>query len=161
MRELIRLLNELAGMKKKFDKISSAWDEVQATGYGIVMPSPDEMHLDAPEIVRKGSNYGVRLKASAPSVHMMRADIEAEINPMVGDEKQSEDLLKYLLQEYEGDTKKMWSSNIFGKSVFELVNESLGSKLKRMPDEARYKFKNTLSRMINEESSGLLCIIFS
>lgn len=159
--DLMLLLEELAETKKKYDKISAAWEQVQATGYGVVMPSPEEMHLEAPEIIRKGSNYGVRLKASAPSVHMMRTDIEAEINPMVGDEKQSENLLKYLLQEYEGDTKKLWNSNIFGKSVFELVNESLGTKLKRMPDEARYKFQNTLSRMINEGSSGLLCIIFS
>ena len=92
---------------------------------------------------------------------MMRADIETEINPIVGDEKQSEDLLQYLLQEYEGDTEKLWESNIFGKSVYELVNEGLGSKLKRMPEEARYKLQATLSRIINEGSSGLLCIILS
>jgi len=159
--DLMILLEELAAVKKKYDRVSAAIEEVQATGYGVVMPSLDEMCLEAPEIVRKGSNYGVRLKASAPSIHMMRTEIETEISPMVGDEKQSEDLLNYLLQEYEGNTKKMWNSNIFGKSVFELVNESLTSKLKRMPTEARCKFQNTLTRIINEGSSGLLCIIFS
>ena len=159
--DLVRLLAELSKIKKEYDKVSSALAEVQATGYGIVKPTPDEMQLEVPQIVRKGSNYGVRLKASAPSIHMMRADIETEINPMVGDEKQSEDLLQYLLQEYEGDTEKLWESNIFGKSVYELVNEGLGTKLKRMPEESRYKLQSTLSRIINEGSSGLLCIILS
>lgn len=159
--DLLRLLKELSEIKKSYDKVSSALEQVRATGYGIVMPSPEEMHLEVPQIVRKGSNYGVRLKASAPSIHMMRADIETEISPIVGDEKQSEDLLQYLLQEYEGDTEKLWDSNIFGKSVYELVNEGLGTKLKKMPEHSRMKLQNTLSRIINEGSSGLLCIILA
>lgn len=159
--DLIHLLSELSSIKRSYDKVSAALDEVRATGYGIVMPTPDEMELEVPQIVRKGSNYGVRLKASAPSIHMMRADIETEISPIVGDEKQSKDLLQYLLKEYEGDTEKLWESNIFGKSVYELVNEGLGSKLKKMPDQSRYKLQSTLSRIINEGSSGLLCIILS
>lgn len=159
--DLMRLLSELSEVKRSYDKVSAALEEVRATGYGIVMPSAEEMKLEVPEIVHKGSNFGVRLKASAPSIHMMRADIETEINPMVGDEKQSEDLLQYLLQEYEGDTEKLWQSNIFGKSVYELVNEGLGTKLKRMPEESRYKLQSTLSRIINEGSSGLLCIILA
>jgi len=159
--DLLQLLAELSQIKQKYDKVSSALEQVQATGYGIVMPSTDEMQLEVPQIVRKGSNYGVRLKASAPSIHMLRADIETEINPIVGDEKQSEDLLQYLLQEYEDDTEKLWESNIFGKSVYELVNEGLGTKLKRMPEESRYKLQATLSRIINEGSSGLLCIILA
>lgn len=159
--ELLTLLSSLSKVKRSYDKISSALEQVYATGYGIVLPTPEEMHLEQPQIVRKGSNFGVRLKASAPSIHMLRADIETEINPMVGDEKQSEDLLQYLLQEYEGDTQRLWQSNIFGKSVYELVNEGLGGKLKRMPDEAREKLRNTLSRIINEGSTGLLCIILS
>lgn len=157
--ELLSLLKTLSKIKKEYDRVSDALSQVQATGYGIVMPTPEEMHLEVPEIVRKGSNYGVRLKASAPSIHMMRADIETEISPIVGDEKQSEDLLHYLLQEYEGDTAKLWDSNIFGKSVFELVTEGLGTKLRRMPEESRYKLQSTLSRVINEGSSGLICII--
>lgn len=159
--DLLRLLKELSEIKKSYDKVSAALDQVRATGYGIVMPSPDEMHLEVPQIVRKGGNYGVRLKASAPSIHMMRADIETEISPIVGDEKQSEDLLQYLLQEYEGDTEKLWDSNIFGKSVYELVNEGLGTKLKKMPEHSRMKLQSTLSRIINEGSSGLICIILS
>ena len=159
--ELMALLHQLAKMKKSYDKIETALNQVQATGYGIVMPTPDEMHLEVPQITRKGSNYGVRLKASAPSIHMMRADIQTEINPIVGDEKQSQEMLEYLLKEYEDNTEKLWESNIFGKSVYELVNEGLGSKLKRMPEEARYKLQSTLSRIINEGSSGLLCIIFA
>lgn len=158
-RDLIQLLKELSAIKKSYDKVDTALEQVRATGYGIVMPSPDEMQLDAPEIVRKGSNYGVRLKASAPSIHMIRADIQTEINPIVGDEKQSEELLQYLLEEYEGDTQKLWRSNIFGKSVYELVSEGLGNKLTRIPEDARYKLRSTLSQIINEGSSGLLCII--
>lgn len=156
---LIQLLPELAAIKKSYEKIEAALREVHNTGYGIVMPTPDEMHLEVPEIIRKGSNYGVRLKASAPSIHLLRADIETEINPIVGDEKQSQELLKFLVQEYEDNTEKLWESNIFGKSVYELVNEGLSNKLKKMPDEARYKLQSTLSRVINEDVNGLFCII--
>lgn len=159
--DLLSLLTSLSTVKKSYDKVADALRQVYSTGYGIVLPTPDEMHLEKPEIVRKGSNYGVRLKASAPSIHMLRADIEAEINPMVGDEKQSEDLLQYLLKEYKEETNRLWESNIFGKSVYELVNEGLSTKLKRMPEEAQYKLQSTLSRIINEGSSGLLCIILS
>lgn len=157
--QLFELLGSLSKMKKKYDKVAAALEQVQATGYGIVMPTPDEMKLEVPQIIRKGGNYGVKLKASAPSIHMMRADIQTEINPIVGDEKQSEDLLQYLLQEYEDDTEKLWDSNIFGKSVFELVSDGLNTKLKRMPEESRYKLQATLGRIINEGSSGLICII--
>ncbi len=157
--QLLTLLTSLAQMKKQYDKISVALEEVRATGYGIVMPTSDEMHMETPEIVRKGSAYGVKLKASAPSIHMMRADIQTEISPMVGDEQQSEDLVKYLLGEYEGNTEKLWDSNIFGKSVFELVNEGLTTKLRRMPDDARYKIKDALTKIINEGANGLICLL--
>lgn len=157
--DLLRRLTELAQIKREYDRIADALSEVRATGYGIVMPSPEEMHLEVPEIVRKGGAYGVKLRASAPSIHMLRADIRAEISPMVGDEKQSEDLIAYLLRDYEGNTERLWESNIFGKSVFELVNEGLSTKLKRMPEDARFKLKDTLSRIINEGSNGLICII--
>ncbi len=159
--DLMRLLAELSLVKQAYDKVAPALEQVRATGYGIVMPTPDEMHLEVPQIVRKGGNYGVKMKASAPSIHTLRADIETEISPIVGDEKQSEDLLQYLLNEYEEDPEKLWDSNIFGKSVFELVNDGLGTKLKRMPEEARFKLQSTLSRIINEGSSGLLCIILA
>ena len=160
-RALLALLEELARVKRDYDKVASALEQVRATGYGIVMPTAEEMHLEVPQIVRRGGNYGVRLKASAPSIHMLRADIETEIHPIVGDEKQSEELLRYLISENEGDTEKLWSSNIFGKSVYELVGEGLSAKLKRMPQEAQMKLQATLSRIINEGSTGLLCIIFA
>ncbi len=157
--DLLKLLEKLSEVKKDYDKVAAALQQVRATGYGVVMPTPEEMHLEQPEIVKKGSNYGVRLKASAPSIHMMMTNIQTEISPMVGDEKQSEDLINYLLGEYEGNTEKLWESNIFGKSLYELVNEGLGTKLKRMPESAQYKMQQTLSRIINEGSGGLICLI--
>lgn len=158
--DLMTLLQSLSSVKREYDQVASALEEVRATGYGIVMPTPEQMHLEVPEIVRKGSSYGVRMRASAPSIHMMRADIQAEISPIVGDEKQSEDLLQYLMGEYEGDTEKLWESNIFGKSVFELVNESLMTKMQRMPEATRQKMKDTLNRMLNEGCTGLICLMF-
>lgn len=157
--ELIRLMKELAEMKNEYDKISFALHEVKQNGYGIVSPSVDELTLAEPEIVRHGGRFGVKLKASAPSIHMIRADIETEVNPIVGTEKQSEELVHYLLEEFETDPKKIWESNIFGKSLHELVNEGLHNKLSRMPDDARYRLQETLQRIINEGSGGLICII--
>ena len=158
--QLLSLLTALAEMKKQYDKISAALEEVRATGYGIVMPTAEELKMEVPEIVRKGNSYGVKLKASAPSIHLLRADIRTEISPMVGDEQQSEELVRYLLGEYEGNTEKLWDSNIFGKSVFELVNEGLTTKLRRMPDDARYKLKDALTKIINEGANGLICLLF-
>jgi len=157
--ELLTLLEQLAETKKQYDKVSCALDEVRATGYGVVLPTTDEMRLEVPEIVRKGGSYGVRLRASAPSIQLIRTDIQTEISPMVGDEKQSEDLIGYLLGEYEGNTEKLWESNIFGKSVFELVNEGLAAKLKRLPEESRAKLRDALTRIVNEGSNGLICIL--
>ena len=149
----------LAKAKREYEKIRSAIEQVEATGYGIVMPTLNELHLEEPEIVRQGGRYGVRLRASAPSIHMIRANIETEVSPIVGGEKQSEDMVHYLLQEYEGDSSKIWEANIFGKSLHELVNEDLNAKLKRMPEDARSKLRETLERIINEGSGGLICII--
>ena len=157
--DLMSLLTELAGVKKEYDKVSDALQQVRETGYGIVAPGAEEMKLEEPEIVKQGGRYGVRLKASAPSLHMLRAAIETEVSPIVGSEKQSEEMVGFLLQEFEGDTAKIWDSNIFGKSFHELVGEDLNAKLKRMPDDARDKFRETLQRVINEGSGGLICII--
>ncbi len=158
--DLMALLQKLSAVKKEYDQIASALEEVRATGYGVVMPTLDQMQLEKPEIIHKNGNYGVRLRASAPSIHMMRADIQAEISPIVGDEKQSEDLLRYLMGESEGSTEKLWGSNIFGKSVSELVNESLSAKMHRLPESTRMKLRDTLSRMINEGCTGLICLMF-
>lgn len=157
--DLMALLTELAGVKASYDKVADALKEVEETGYGIVVPSIDSLVLEEPEIMKQGGRYGVRLKASAPSIHMIRADIETEVSPIVGGEKQSEDMISYLLQEYEGDNSKIWEANIFGKSLHELVNEDLNAKLKRMPEDARSKLRETLQRIINEGSGGLICII--
>lgn len=157
--QLMTLMSELSGMKKEYDKISFALHEVMENGYGIVSPSTDELSLDEPKIVKQGGRYGVKLKASAPSIHMIRADIETEVSPIVGTEKQSEELVHYLLSEFETDPTKIWQSNIFGKSLYELVNEGLHNKLSRMPDSARMKLKETLQRIINDGSNGLICII--
>ena len=157
--KLMTLLTELSQIKKEYDKISYALHEVQQKGYGIVTPSIDELKLEEPEIVKQGSRFGVKLKASAPSIHMISANIETEVSPIVGTEKQSEELVHYLLSEFETDPKKIWESNIFGKSLHELVNEGLNNKLYRMPDEAQMKLQETLQKIINEGSGGLICII--
>ncbi len=157
--ELLEQMIELSQMKKEYDKIKPALDEVKATGYGIVMPALDELTLSEPEIVRQGGKYGVRLSASAPSIHMMRADINAEVSPIVGSEKQSEELVMYLLREFEENPSDIWNSNIFGKSLHELINEGLHNKLYRMPSDARMKLQETIERIINEGCGGLICII--
>ena len=157
--ELISLLKSLAEMKERYDRIESALDEAEERGYGIVMPDVRELHLADPEIVKQAGGYGVRLRASAQSIHMIRANIETEINPIVGTEQQSEDLVKYMLKEFEEDPQRIWSSNMFGKSLYELVNEGLHSKLEHMTEASRTKLSETLERIINEGSGGLICII--
>lgn len=157
--ELMSGLIELSKIKREYERIKNALDEVEATGYGIVMPSIEELTLQEPEIVKQGGRYGVRLRASAPSIHMMKANITTEVSPIVGSEKQSEDLVMYLLKEFESDPIKIWDSNIFGKSLNELVNEGLHTKLARMPADARMRLQETLERVINEGCSGLICII--
>lgn len=157
--ELVSMLCALSDAKREYDKIANALNQVRQTGYGIVSPGIDELSLKEPEIIRQGGRYGVRLRASAPSIHLIRADIETEVNPIVGSEKQSEELVHYLLSEFESAPAKIWESNIFGKSLHELVNEGLQSKLSKMPDDARLKIQETLTRIINEGSGGLICII--
>ena len=144
---------------KEYEKIKDAMDQVEATGYGIVMPTIDELHLEEPEIVRQSGRYGVKLRASAPSIQMLKVNITTEINPIVGSEKQSEELVRSMLQEFEEDPIRIWESNIFGKSLHELVNEGLQGKLLHMPSEARMKLQETMERVINEGCQGLICII--
>lgn len=157
--DLLPLLSHMSTMCTEYERVRGALEQVRNTGYGIVMPTMCEMHLEEPEIVRQGGRFGVRLKASAPSIHLIRADIETEISPIVGSEKQSEELVKYLLSEFEEAPEKIWESNIFGKSLHELVSEGLNNKLYKMPDDARSKIQETLQRIINEGSGGLICII--
>lgn len=157
--QLMAMMVEMANIKKEYERFAPALEQVRNAGYGIISPSIDELTLEEPEIVRQGSRYGVRLKASAPSIHLIRADIETEVSPVVGTEKQSEELVKYLLNEFDDDPIKIWQSNIFGKSLNELVNEGLHTKLDKMPEDARQKLQETLSKIINEGSGGLICII--
>lgn len=154
--ELIQVLSALSRIKEEYDRISDALNAVRSTGYGVVTPGSDEMTLEKPEILKKGSAYGVRLKASAPSIHMIRVDIDTEINPIVGGEQQSKDLIQTLSGE---DPQKIWESNIFGKSVYELIREGLNAKLLRTPDDVQIKFRSSLSRIVNEGATGLICII--
>ena len=156
---LMELLSDLGRQRSEYQRVAAAMEEVRATGYGIVVPDPSELALEEPEIIRQGGRYGVRLRAKAPSIHMIRADIQAEVSPIVGSEKQSEDMLTFLLKEFEDAPEKIWQSNIFGRSFHELINEDLSSKLKHMPEDARGKMQQTLERILNEGSGGLICII--
>ncbi len=158
-KKLIELLKEFAEMKTKYDRVAEAFDDAGEKGYGIVMPDIDELHLEEPEIVKQAGGYGVKLRASAQSVHMIRANIETEINPIVGSEQQSEELIRYMLKEFEEDPRKIWESNMFGKSLYELMNEGLHTKLSNIPEESRTRLSETLERIINEGSGGLICIL--
>ncbi len=154
--QLLTLLMELSKVKQEYDKISTALASVKATGYGVVMPAPEDMTLEKPEILKKNGAFGVKLKAGAPSIHMMRVDIDTEISPMVGDEQQSRDLIEHLTGE---SAEALWQSNIFGKSVYDMIQEGLTAKVVRLPEEVRGKFRGTLTRIVNEGATGLICLI--
>ncbi len=157
--DVIRLMKEFSTAKREFDKVASALDEVKTSGYGVVTPRLEEMLLEEPELIRQGSRFGVKLKAKAPSLHIIKADITTEITPIIGTEKQCEELVRYMLDEFEEDPTKIWESNIFGKSLHDLVREGIQNKLHRMPENAQIKLQDTLQRIVNEGSGGLICII--
>lgn len=156
---MVRLLREYAHAKSEYDKIKEALEDVRATGYGVVAPSLSDLTFEEPELVRQGIMYGVKLRATAPSLHFIRADVTAEVTPIIGTAKQGEELVQYLLDRFEDDPKKLWEFDIFGKSLHELVQEGIRSKLHRMPEDAQKKLRETLTRIINEGSGGLICII--
>ena len=156
---LLRLVLDYSKAKKEWDKLSAAIEEVQSNGYGVVTPQLEEMFLEEPELVKQGGHYGIKLKASAPSLHILRADVTTEITPLIGTEKQAEELVKYILDEFENDPKKVWESNIFGKSLHDLVREGIQNKLYRMPENAQRKLQDTLQRIVNDGNGGLICII--
>jgi stage IV sporulation protein A len=157
--ELISNLKDLSHAKREYDKLKLALNEANETGYGVVIPSLDEMKLEDPEIVKQGSKFGVRLKASAPSLHIMKVDINTEVSPIVGTEQQSEDLVKYLLSEFESNPQGIWDTEMFGKSLHELVKEGLSNKLSAMPKDAQSKMRKTLGRIVNEGKGGVICIL--
>ena len=157
--DLMALLSEMRGIKSEYDRVHSALEDVRDHGYGIVAPAPEELRLEEPEIVRQGGRYGVRLKASAPSIHMIMANIETEVSPALGGEKASEEIINFLLQGFEGDTSRIWESNIFGKSLYDIAGESVMNKLSKMPVNAQSRLQQSLTRIVNEGSGSLICII--
>ena len=156
---LLALMQELTHAKREYDQISDALQMVKQTGYGIAAPSVEDMELEEPEIIKQGSRFGVRLKAIAPSIHMIKVEVESEFAPIIGTEKQSEELVKYLMQDFEEDPLSIWNSDIFGRSLSSIVREGIQAKISLMPENARYKLKDTLERIINEGSGGLIAII--
>lgn len=157
--DLMELLRSLSKLKGEYDRVHQALEDVREHGYGVVLPSAEELSLEEPEIVRQGGRYGVRLKASAPSIHMMMANIETEVSPALGGEKASEEILGFLLQGFQGDVGKIWESNIFGKSLYDIAGESVYSKIHSLPPETQKKLQQTLERIINEGSGRLICIL--
>jgi stage IV sporulation protein A len=157
---VLRLMRDLSVAKREYDKLAVGLEQVRTTGYGIVPPQLDEMVLEEPEIIRTGNRFGVRLKASAPSLHIIKTDVQAEISPIIGTEKQSEELIHYLMREFEGEPEKIWRTNLFGKSLNALVREGIQNKLTSMPENAQVKLRETLQKVVNEGSGGLICIIF-
>src|SRR5690625_4689143 len=156
---LLELMQDFAHAKREYDQVADALQMVKQTGYGIASPSIEDMILDEPEIIRQGSRYGVRLKAVAPSIHMIKVEVESEFAPIIGTEKQSEELVRYLMQDFEEDPLAIWESDIFGRSLSSIVREGIQAKIAMMPENARYKLKDTLGRIINEGSGGLIAII--
>lgn len=157
--ELLDIIENLYRAKVEYDKVSEALNDVKETGYGLVAPQLDEMKLEEPEIVQQGGRYGVKLKASAPSLHFIKADINTEISPIMGTEKQSEELVKSILEQFENDPSKIWQSNMFGKSIEVLVKDGLQKKLYKMPEDVQMKLQKTLEKIINEGNGNLICII--
>ncbi len=157
--DLVRRMKDLVHAKAEYDVIREAIEDVRTVGYGLVAPRLAEMTFEDPELIRQGGRYGVRLRASAPSLHFIRADVETEVTPIIGTERQCEELVKYLLEKFEDDPRKIWESDIFGKSLHDLVREGIENKLYRMPENAQVKIQETLTRIINEGSGGLICIL--
>ncbi len=157
--ELLPLMRRYAKAAAKWEKMSAAMDEVAETGYGVVDPQLDEMLLEEPELIKQGGHFGVKLRASAPSYHVIRANVLTEITPLIGTEAQCEDLVRYITTEFEDDPSKIWQTNIFGKSLYDLVSEGISSKLYRMPEQARAKLADTLQRIVNDNGGGIICIV--
>ena len=152
-------IRHLSDVKKEFDKYSAAIDEVNKKGYGIVLPAIEDMTLEEPEAARQAGGYGVKIKATAPSIHLIKANIETEVSPIVGTAEQAKEIVKNMLEEFEDDPQRIWETNMFGKTIFELVNDGLHTKLDHISEESRLKLSDTLTRVINEGSNGLICII--
>ena len=158
-KDLMKILTGLKSMKDKYERIYLALEEMEDTGYSIIMPSAEELRLEEPQVVKQGGRYGVKLKASAPSIHIIKTDIETEVSPAIGGERASEEMINFLIQGFDGDMSRIWDSNIFGKSLNDIAGESLAGKIKAMPSETKSKLRGTVQRIVNEGSNGLICII--
>jgi len=156
---LMRIMKELSVAKREYDKVAEALHQVKETGYGIVQPLLNELSMAEPELIRHGNRFGVKLRANAPSIHMIKVDIMTEVTPVVGTEKQSEEFVRFLTSEFEKDPSKIWEMDFFGKSMYDLVKEGIQSKLTQMPENAQEKLQETLTKILNEGSGGLICII--
>ena len=157
--ELMTLMSEMCGIRKEYERLRGAMEDVRTTGYGVVLPAAEEMQMEEPHIVRQGGKYAVKLRASAPAIHLLRTQIECEVNPDIGGDGASEDILGFLLQGFDGDVNRIWESKIFGRSLNELAEESLNARILSLPDNARERLRETLQRLINEGSGGLICIL--
>ena len=157
--ELFSALREMSSVKAEYDRICQALKDVREKGYGVVLPEMEQMQMEEPKIVRQGGKYSVRLKANAPAIHLMMTNVETEVSPAIGGETASEDIINFLLQGFDGDINRIWQSNIFGKSLYDIACESLTNKVCSLSDNARGKLQHTLERIINEGSSGLICIL--
>ena len=157
--ELVSYIKNLAIAKVEYDKLKNALDQVEQTGYGIVVPNKDEYTLENPEVIKQGNKYGVKIKASAPSLHIIKVDVETEVTPLVGNELQSQDLVEYLTQKFEHDPEGIWETNLLGKSLYSLIDDNISAKIVMMPADAQRKLKKTLGRIINEGKGGVLCIL--
>ena len=153
------MMGDLVTAKREYDRLSGALEQVRATGYGVVSPTMEELTLEEPQLVRQGGQFGVCLKASAPSWHIMRVDIDTELSPTVGTQQQSEELVRYLMSGFESDPESIWTTEIFGKSLHDLVREGLNQKLVRMPEDTQAKLRETMTRILNDESGGMICIL--
>ncbi len=156
---ILGLMKRFSEGARHWQKMQEAMEDVSIDGYGVVSPQMDELYLEEPELIKQGGHFGVRLKASAPSYHIIRANITTEITPLIGTEKQCEDLVHYIMDEFEDDPQKIWDTNVFGKSLHELVADGINGKLYQMPENARQKMTYTLQRIVNEKGGGIICII--
>ena len=157
--ELMSYIKGFADSKRKFSKIKQALHDAEENGYGVVMPTLDEMNLEEPTVVKQGGRYGVKLKATAPSLHIMKVDVSTEVAPIVGSEKQSEDLINYIMNKFEDNPSGIWETNMFGKSLYDLVNEGLIGKIMAMPKDTQSKMRKTVTRIVNESRGGVICIL--
>lgn len=157
--DVLNLVGDLVSAKRTLEKFELALRELDETGYGIVEPTLDDMAFEEPEMVRQGRSYGVRLRAKGPAIHMIKTEVETQVNPVIGTEEQGEELVSYLMEKFEDDPKKIWATDLFGKSLRDIVLEGVTGKIARMPENARAKMQETLGRVVNEGSGGLICII--